>query len=184
MEHATAQLIAGLFEHHDKSRFEITAIALNKDDGSAISLRMRDAFEHWLDAELMTDAQIAEYIRGREIDVLVDLKGFTRDARTGVLARRPAPVQVNYLGYPGTMGANFIDYIIADPIVAPPAHAADYSERIIRLPQTYQINDRKRTIDETVPTRAEAGLPEQGFVFCCFNNNYKITPEFYAGCRS
>jgi predicted O-linked N-acetylglucosamine transferase (SPINDLY family) len=180
MKHATANLIAGLFEHHDRSRFEITAIALNKDDGSEISKRMRGAFQHWLDADQMMDSQIAEYIRKNEIDILVDLKGYTRDARTSILARRPAPVHVNYLGYPGTMGADFIDYIIADEVVAPPERAVDFSEKIIRLPHTYQINDRLRVISDLVPTRAEERLPEDGFVFCCFNNNYKITPQVFS----
>ena len=180
MKHATANLIAGLFEHHDRSRFEITAIALNKDDGSEISKRMRGAFRHWLDADQMMDSQIAEYIRKNEIDILVDLKGYTWNARTSILARRPAPVHVNYLGYPGTMGADFIDYIIADEVVAPPERAVDFSEKIIRLPHTYQINDRLRVISDLVPTRAEEHLPEGGFVFCCFNNNYKITPQVFS----
>jgi predicted O-linked N-acetylglucosamine transferase (SPINDLY family) len=179
-KHATANLIAGLFEHHDRSRFEITAIALNEDDGSEISKRMRGAFEHWLDADQMLESQITDYIRKSEIDILVDLKGYTRGARTSILARRPAPVQVNYLGYPGSMGADFIDYIIADEVVAPAEHAVAFSEKIIRLPHTYQINDRLRAISDLVPTRAEAHLPEAGFVFCCFNNNYKITPQVFS----
>ncbi len=119
-------------------------------------------------------------LRESEIDIAVDLKGFTANSRTGILALRPAPVQVNYLGYPGTMGAPYIDYVIADRHVIPPDHDIHYTEKVVRLPDAYQVNDATRRIAEPAPTRAEAGLPEAGFVFCCFNSNYKITPEIFA----
>src|SRR6185436_8043295 len=112
-------------------------------------------------------------------DILVDLKGYTHGARTGISALRPAPVQVNYLGYPGTMGADFIDYLIADRFLIPAAHAADYSEKLVLLPGSYQVNDRKRPVAAT-PSRRELGLPEHGFVFCCFNHTYKILPETFS----
>src|SRR6185437_5398247 len=119
-------------------------------------------------------------LRAEEIDILVDLNGFTIHARTGIFVRRPAPIQVNYLGFPGTMGAaDFFDYVIADPALIPPAHQHGYAEKIAYLPHCYQPNDRKRHIAERRFTRAECGLPEQGFVFCCFNNNFKIVPETF-----
>jgi predicted O-linked N-acetylglucosamine transferase (SPINDLY family) len=127
----------------------------------------------------LSDDEVARRIRQNEIDILVDLKGFTRDARTGIFAHRPAPIQVNYLGYPGTMGGNFIDYIIADQTLIPLLHQQDYSEKIVYLPNSYQVNDRKRAISEKAFSREELGLPHDGFVFCCFNNSYKISPEVF-----
>ena len=118
-------------------------------------------------------------MRAHQVDIAVDLKGFTKDARTGIFAFRPAPIQVNYLGYPGTMGADYIDYLIADKILVPESEQSHYSEKIVYLPDTYQCNDSERKIADTVPSRAEVGLPETGFVFCSFNNNYKITPEIF-----
>jgi predicted O-linked N-acetylglucosamine transferase (SPINDLY family) len=128
----------------------------------------------------MTDEEIADFIRRREIDVIVDLMGLTQDCRFGVLSRRAAPIQVNFLGYPGTMGADFMDYIIADPTIIPKEHFAFYSERVVWLPDTYQPNDNTRVLSESPPTRAECNLPETAFVFCCFNSTYKITPEVFA----
>ncbi len=114
------------------------------------------------------------------MDIAIDLKGYTTDSRPGILRWRPCPVQVNYLGYPGTMGADYIDYLIADPVVIPPGSEPFYSERVVRLPDCYQPNDRQRRIAEATPGRREAGLPENGFVFCCFNNNYKLTPDVFS----
>jgi protein O-GlcNAc transferase len=127
----------------------------------------------------MTDAEAANRIKADRIDILVELKGYTKGARTGISARRPAPVQVSFVGFPGTMGASFIDYVIADPFVLPMDQQPFYSEKIVHLPDCYQPNDSKRLISNITPSRAECGLPEQSFVFCSFNNTYKITPEFF-----
>ncbi len=113
------------------------------------------------------------------MDIAIDLKGYTHDFRPGILAHRPSPIQASYLGYPGTMGLPFIDYLIADKTVAPFEHQAFYTEKIVHLPDCYQVNDSKRTIAGRTPTRQEAGLPEEGFVFCCFNGNWKITPDVF-----
>ncbi len=178
-QHATACLMAGMFESHDKSRFEITAISIGPDDNSEMRRRLRHCFEHFVDARALSDEEIVSRIRGLEIDILIDLKGFTRDARTNVFARRPAPIQVNYIGYPGTMGASYIDYIIADRTVIPDECRKFYSEKIVVMPNTYQVNDSRRIISDNTVNPADLGLPSRGFVFCCFNNNYKITPDLF-----
>ena len=178
-QHATAVLIAGLFELHDKSRFELFAFDNGFDDGSELRRRMNAAFDRIVDISRLGDAQAAREIKNNEIDLLIDLNGYCGDARTGIFSHRPAPIQVNYLGFPGTMGADYIDYIIADACVIPPAQANCYVEKIVDLPDCYQVNDSKRLIAEREPTRAEAMLPDRGFVFCCFNNSYKITPEIF-----
>jgi protein O-GlcNAc transferase len=177
--HATTDLMAGLFEHHDRTRFETVAISWVPHDSSDMRTRLETSFERFVDVQSATDEQVVELIRTMEIDILVDLKGFTRDARTGVFARRPAPIQVNYLGYPGTLGASFIDYIIADRIVIPDHHHAFYDEKVVTLPDSYQVNDDKRIIADRTFTREELGLPRTGFVFCCFNNSYKINPRLF-----
>jgi protein O-GlcNAc transferase len=178
-QHATSYLMAGMFECHDKSRLEVTAISIGPDDGSEIRQRLKRSFDVFIDANVLSDEEIASLIRKAEIDILIDLKGFTRDARTGILARRPAPIQVNYLGYPGTMGASYIDYIIADHTVIPNEDRKFYTEKVVVLPNTYQVNDRNRVISDTAFSRLDFGLPSEGFVFCCFNNNYKITPDIF-----
>jgi predicted O-linked N-acetylglucosamine transferase (SPINDLY family) len=178
-EHPVAWLIADVFDRHDKSRFELTAISLGGVQESAIRARIKGAVEHFIDAQSLEDDQIADYIHQREIDILVDLNGHTDGARHGVLARRPAPVQINYLGYPGTMGAEYIDYIIADRTVIPADDQHNFSEKIIYMPDSFQANDLKGHTTDKVFTRAQAGLPPDGFVFCCFNSNYKIMPEVF-----
>src|SRR5258706_2203260 len=177
--HAVAFLIVGIFEHHDKDRFETVAISFGRDDKSETRTRIETAFDRFIDVQEMSDSQVATLMREMEIDIAMDLNGYAGYSRTAILAHRPAPVQVNYLGYPGTMGAPYIDYIIADRIVIPKEHRSDYREEIVYLPDAYQANDRKRRIAERIPTRAEAGLPEHGFVFASFNNTYKIGPEIF-----
>jgi protein O-GlcNAc transferase len=178
-EHPTAYLTAGLFEQHDKSRFEITALSFGQNDNSPAQRRLEAAFEHFIDVGGNSDQEIAALMRRTEIDIAVDLMGFTKDHRLGVLARRAAPIQVNYLGYPGTTGAPYMDYILADATVIPEDHDAFYAERVVRLPGTYQFNDNRRAISQRTPTRGECGLPQNAFVFCCFNNPQKITPEIF-----
>ncbi|HEY4124081.1 MAG TPA: tetratricopeptide repeat protein, partial [Rhizomicrobium sp.] len=142
--------------------------------------RVRNAFDRFIDVREKSDAEVALLIRQMEIDIVIDLKGYTKDHRAGIFAHRPAPIQASYLGYPGTMGAPYIDYIIADPVVIPDEHRSYYTEKIAYLPDSYQCNDSPRQMADHRFTREEAGLPEIGFVFCCFNNNYKITPKIFA----
>lgn len=177
--HATAVLTVGLFEAHDKTTFETFAISFGPDDRSSIRGRVEGAFEHFLDMRGKTDTEIAQVLRQNEIDIAVDLKGYTDDSRPAIFAQRPAPLQVNYLGFPATMGAPYIDYIIADAVTIPAEDCAHYSEAVVHLPHSYQPNDRARERPGTMPTRAEAGLPDDAFVFCCFNNVYKITPDIF-----
>ena len=177
-KHATSYLIAELFELQDRSRFEIFAYSMGPDDGSEIRQRIRTACDHFVDVAADSDIGAAQKIYADEIDVLVDLKGYTLGARTPIMALRPAPVQVNWLGFPGSMGADFIDWIVADPFVIPQGSELHYSEQVLRLPGCYQINDRHRVVGST-PDRRAAGLPETGLVFCCFNVNHKILPEMF-----
>jgi len=177
--HATAFLMAGVFEHHDRSKFETLAISYSADDKSPMRSRLEQAFDRFIDIRDKSDAEAAALLRDLEIDIAVDLKGYTAESRPGLLGHRIAPVQVQYLGYPGTMGVGYVDYLIADRIVIPREHRPFYTEQIAYLPDTYQCNDRQRQVIARVPLRAEAGLPETGFVFCCFNNNHKITPEIF-----
>jgi len=177
--HATSYLIAELFERHDHSRFEVFGISFGVDDGTEIRARIEAGFDHFYDVRTKSDFEVAQLLHGLEIDIAVDLKGFTTDSRLEIFSYRPAPVQVNYLGYPGTMGTEFIDYVIADPIVVPFDQQPFYTEKIVHLPDCYQVNDSKRMIAEQAPSRADVGLPESGFVFCCFNDNYKLTAAMF-----
>jgi predicted O-linked N-acetylglucosamine transferase (SPINDLY family) len=177
--HAVSALVAGMFESHDKSRFELTGISIGPDDQSDILRRIKQSFDYFVEGASLSDQNIASQLRAREIDILVDLKGITEHSRTGNYAYRPAPIQVNYLGYPGTMGAGYMNYIIADRTVIPESHRLHYSENVVYLPDTYQVNDDKRKIADRTFTRAECRLPEEAFVFCCFNNNFKILPDVF-----
>ena len=177
--HATSMLMAGVFERHDRRRFETIAISFGRNDGSRMRGRVKQAFERFIDVRGKSDAEIAQAMREMEIDIAIDLKGYTSEARPAVFSLKPAPLQVNYLGFPGTMGASFMDYLIADRIVLPDEHKAFYSEQVVTLPGTYQPNDRSRETAEAPAGRASVGLPEQGFVFCCFNNSYKIQPSVF-----
>jgi predicted O-linked N-acetylglucosamine transferase (SPINDLY family) len=179
-EHATAHLAARLFELHDRSRFELIGVSYGADDGSPMRRRLAAAFERFVDVRPQGDEEAARALRRMEVDIAVDLKGYTTGARPAILAHRPAPVQASYLGYPGTMGVPFIDYIIADRFVLPEQDQRWYAEKVVYLPDCYQVNDDRRAIADRVPTRAHAGLPQEAFVFCCFNNSYKIVPEQFA----
>jgi predicted O-linked N-acetylglucosamine transferase (SPINDLY family) len=177
--HAMAQLIVELIERHDRSAFEVTGYSIGPDDGSDMRKRLEIAFDHFVDLRSYDDGAAAERIHGDNIDILIDITGYTRYGRTRILAFHPAPVQVNLPGFPGTLGAEFIDYIIADPFVVPSDHQQFYAEKLVHLPYSYQPNDTKREISERTPSREECGLPPKGFVFCCFNNTYKITAAMF-----
>lgn len=178
-QHAIAFLSAGMFEAHDKSLFEVSAISTGPRDTSEIRKRLERSFDVFIDASALSDEDTALRIREKEIDLLIDLNGYTAGSRMGVFAHRSAPIQVNYLGYPGTSGADYMDYIIADPHVIPQSQLEFYTEKIAFLPHCYQANDRKRIVGDRKFSRAELGLPLAGFVFCCFNNNYKILPGLF-----
>jgi predicted O-linked N-acetylglucosamine transferase (SPINDLY family) len=178
--HATSVLMAGVFERHDRNRFELVALSFGPDDGSEMRARVKNAFDRFVDVREKSDAEIAALMRQWEIDIAVDLKGYTKDHRSGIFAFRPAPIQATYLGYPGTMGAPYVDYIIADATVIPDEHRPYYAEQVAYLPDSYQCNDSRGTFTDDSVTRAQAGLPEAGFVFCCFNRNYKIAPDTFA----
>jgi predicted O-linked N-acetylglucosamine transferase (SPINDLY family) len=177
-QHPTAQLMVELFERHDRSRFEVTAIAFGPDDGSAMRQRLVKAFDRFEDVRGLSDLEIAQRITSQQIDIAVDLNGHTHDARPGIFSHRPAPVQVNYLVYPGTTGAAYMDYVLADRIVLPLDQQSFFSEKIIHLPDCYQANNATRLVPPA-PSRAEASLPETGFVFCCFNNSWKIAAPVF-----
>ncbi len=177
--HPLGYLMAGLFEQHDRNRFETIAISSGPDDRSAMRARLKAAFERFIDVRQRSDREVVQLMRDLEIDIAVDRNGFSTGARPGIFYQRAAPIQVNYLAYPGTMGADFIDYIVADEVVVPPEHHAWYAEKVVYLPDSYFVNDSTRKIADRTPSRADLGLPERGFVFCCFNNNYKTTPQMF-----
>ena len=176
---ATSILMAELFELHDKDRFELFAFDNGWDDASELRTRINNAFDAVIDISRLGDSEAAEIIRRNRIAILVNLNGYFGKARMGVFSHKPAPIQVNYLGFPGTLGADYIDYIIADAHVIPPEEKVFYVEKVVYLPDTYQANDSKRSIAARTPTRAEVNLPPTGFVFCCFNSTYKIVPEIF-----
>jgi protein O-GlcNAc transferase len=176
--HPITSVVTELFELHDRSRFEIVGVALGGDDGSEIRARVAKAVDRFVDVGALSDRGAAELLRGLDVDILVDLNGHTQGARPEILSHRAAPVQASYMGYPGTMGADFIDYIVADKTVLPFDQQAFYPEKIVHLPDTYWVCDTKRTIGAS-PSRREALLPDSGFVFCCFNSNRKITAAMF-----
>lgn len=177
--HPVSQLIAGLFEAHDRSAFEVYAFSSGPNTGDAMRKRLEQGFEHFLDVTADSDAQLVARARALDLDIAVDLSGLTTGCRPSIFAARVAPIQINYLGYPGTMGAPYMDYILADATLITPETEMFYSEKVIYLPHSYQPNDRQRSVSSHPYTRAELGLPEEAFVFCCFNNNFKITPETF-----
>lgn len=179
-EQATAYLTAGLFENHDRERFELHAFSTGLDDKSSMRARITSVFDSFSDLQSAKDRDIAAAIRSAEIDILVNLNGFFGEERTGVAAYRPAPVQVNYLGYPGTMGAPYMDYILADRILIADDEREFYAEAVVHLPDCYQANDRMKPRVKSALPRTSFGLPENGFVFASFNNAYKVVPEIFA----
>lgn len=178
-EHATAYLAAEMFELHDHSRFRFSAYSYGPDDHSPMRRRLIDAFEVFHDIRAASPQQVAALMAADGVDILVDLKGYTKHSRLDLLNRRLAPVQATYLGYPGTTGCDLLDYVIGDRFVTPPEHQPHYTEKLVILPDSYQINDRHRPIAEPGPGRAECGLPDGAFVLCSFNTTYKITPMMF-----
>jgi predicted O-linked N-acetylglucosamine transferase (SPINDLY family)/SAM-dependent methyltransferase len=176
--HAVSILTAELYELHDRSKFEVYAFSWSREDGSPIRARVVKAMDHYIRIDAMTDEQAARAIRAHEIDILVDLHGLTLGARPNILAYRPAPVQLTYLGFPGSTGLPGVDYVIADEFLITPEMAEHFTEKPLYLPDTFQINDRQRLI-AAKPTRASVNLPEDAFVFCSFNNNFKFTPDLF-----
>ena len=180
-DHATAYLMAELFEQHDRSKFEIIAFSFGPDTPDMLRKRAAAAVDQFLDVRTMKDDAVAQLSRKLEIDIALDVDGLTTHSRPGIFALRAAPIQVNYLGYPGTMGAEYVDYLIADETLVPTQSRPCYTEKIVYLPNSYQVNDTRRVIAEKVFFREELGLPAAGFVFCCFNNSFKITPSTFDG---
>ena len=178
-DHPVSQLTAELYELHDRDRFEVIGLSLGEGDGSKMRARVASAFDRFHDVRAEPDAEVAARLAEMHVDIAVDLTGHTDGGRPGIFARRPAPIQVGYLGFPATMGAEFIDYVIGDPVLLPPEQQVNVREKIVRLPDCYMVNDSQRAIAAVTPSRAEAGLPENGFVFCCFNNVWKITPAIF-----
>jgi len=178
--HATAYLMAGLIELHDHEKFELIGLSFGPDRQDEMRQRLVAGFDRFIDVRSQTDSAVAQLSRDLEIDIAVDLKGHTLEARPGIFSYRAAPLQVNYLGYPGTMGTNYYDYILADGTVIPSGSEGEYLEKVVNLPHSYQVNDASRRIADKVFPREELDLPLTGFVFCCFNNNYKITPDVFS----
>jgi predicted O-linked N-acetylglucosamine transferase (SPINDLY family) len=176
--HAVAHLLVGMIERHDRRRFEVNAISFKPPEKAGIGRRVHDAFDRFVQVGAQNDADIAAEIRAMEADIVIDLAGYTEGSRLGIFAHRAAPVQVGYLGFAGTTGAPYIDYLVADEVVIPRGEERWYTEQIVRLPHCYLPNDDRRQIAQT-PTRTEVGLPTQGFVFCAFTNAYKINPAMF-----
>jgi predicted O-linked N-acetylglucosamine transferase (SPINDLY family) len=178
-QHVMALLMVELFEAHDRRSFETVGVSFGPDDNSGVRARVVRALDQFHDVRSMSDFDVAKLLSDLEVDIVVDLNGHTQFSRPGIFAHRPAPIQVSYLGYPGTMGADFIDYVIADKTALPFDQQPFYTEKIVHLPECYQVNHLNRKIAHRIPTRRENRLPDEGFVFCCFNNNYKITPPVF-----
>ena len=183
-DHAASYLLVGIFEQHDRKRFETFGISFEPGNPSELLTRLKGSFDQFIDVKNQSDADVAKLLQTHEVDIAVDLMGYTAYSRTAIMAHRPSAIQVNFLGYPGTMGADYIDYLIADRTVIPKSYHPNYREKIVYLPTcyyptSYQINDLKRSMPDKIFTREEAGLPQKNFVFCCFNNSYKITPGIF-----
>jgi protein O-GlcNAc transferase len=178
-DHPVTFLTAGMFERHDRTQFETIAVSFGIEVQSVMRERLKASFDRFVDAPTMSDQDVAKLIRAMEVDIIVDLNGFTDGSRPRVLTQRPAPVQVNYLGFAGSMGQNSWDYIIADRFVVPEGAHGSFAEQVVYLPETFMVTDVGRKISARTPSRQEAGLPDNGFVFCCFNNSFKVTPDVF-----
>ncbi len=177
--HPVAFLIVEVLEKHDRERFVVKAYSYGKDDGSPIKRRIVNACDEFHDIRAASHAEATRQIQAGGVDILIDLTGYTEESRTQILVQRQAPVQVNYLGFPGTMAAPFLDYILVDEFVVPADQQPFFTENLVHLPGSYQANDSQRTVAARTPARFECNLPAEGFVFCCFNNIFKITQEMF-----
>jgi predicted O-linked N-acetylglucosamine transferase (SPINDLY family) len=177
-EHPVGYLTAELYELHDRDHFEIHAFSFGMESNGEIRLRIKAGVDHFYNVDLMSHQEVVELVRSLEIDIAVDLGGLTAEARTDVFAMSAAPIQLSYIGYLGTMGADYYDYLIADPVMIPKESQKYYAEKIVYLP-SFQVNDSKDLPPEITLTRKDVGLPEESFVFCCFNNTYKFTPTIF-----
>ena len=179
-QHVIATVTAELFELHDRDRFEVLGISFGHDDQSGLRARLMKAFDRFHDVSNSSDREVAELLHEAEVDIAIDLMGYTEHSRPGILGHRPAAVQASYLGFPGTMGVDFIDYVLADRFVLPFDQQRFFAEKIVHLPDSYQPTDSKRRVSSAnVPKRSEIGLPEDAFIFCCFNNSYKLSPPVF-----
>ena len=179
--HPTSYLMSQLFKLHNRDQFEIYAFSLlNGGESDAMRKQLMTYFDHFIDVENLSDQEVVALSREQKIDIAIDLGGQTMDARTAIFALRAAPIQINYLGYPGTMAAHHHDYIIADAITIPPENQSFFTEKIIYLPDSYQVNNDQKEISSRLFSKEELGLPSDQFIFCCFNNNFKITPEIFS----
>ena len=175
-EHPVAYLIAKVLEQHNRDQFEVFGYSVYGSSSCAMRQRLEKSFDSFIDVQSMSDRDIALQARQDEIDIAIDLNGYTQHARTGIFAYRAAPIQINYLGFPGTMGSNFMDYIVADRFLIPSENQKYFSEKPLYLPNTYLPTDDSREFSQKPMNRSDMGLPDDAFVFCCFNNNYKISP--------
>jgi len=178
-QHPVSSLIAELIERHDRRRFEVLGYSYGPDDRSAVRARLRGGFDRFVELYNSPHRRAAALIHGDAVDILIDLTGYTGECRPAIFAYRAAPIQVNYLGFPGTMGADFIDYIIVDRFLVPPDQQRFYAEKLVHLPNCYQPSDTRRQVADAIASRDKWGLPNKNFIFCCFNNSYKITPAFF-----
>jgi predicted O-linked N-acetylglucosamine transferase (SPINDLY family) len=178
-DHPVSHLIAEMLEMHDCSKYELYGFSFGPESNDPWRIRTQKSFDRFFDVRFMSDQDVSMLARDHQIDIAIDLMGFTADSRSNIFAGRAAPVQVNYLGYPGTMGAEFIDYIIADSTIIPESDRHHYTEKVVHLPDCFQANSRTRDVSQKILTKAELNLPQDGFVFCCFNNNNKITPTMF-----
>lgn len=180
-DHPTAHLIAELFECHDKEQFELIAFVFGRNAPDSMRSRLENAFDHFIDLNGMTDEEAAKLSRDMQIDIAIDLKGLTEEGRPKIFMYGAAPIQISYLAFPGTMGNPCFDYVVADSVIIPEEYQDGMQEKIMYMPNSYQVNDRSRRISTNIKTRKELGLPPSGFIFCCFNNNYKITASVMDG---
>ena len=179
-EHPVGHALCGLLEQHDRNQFELFGISLGIDDHGALRKRYKQVFDHFIEARELRTAELAHWVRAMEIDILVDLAGYTSGSRADMFAMRPCPIQVSYLGFPGTLGASYMDYILADKVVIPEQNRKHYQEQVVWLPHAYFPADNSVAIAKETPSRSQFGLPDEGFVFCSFNHDYKINPPVFA----
>ena len=178
-DHPVLHLMMDVFKNHDKSKFDIYGFSFGPNKDDKWRAEVKNYFFHFENINNISDQEVANLIKKNEIDIVIDLSGLTGNSRVGIFSYQAAPIQINYLGFPGTMGAKFINYVIADEVVIPKENQKHFSEKVIYLPYCYQANMSQRKVSSKKFERKDFGLPHEGFVFCSFNNNYKITPYIF-----